>query len=103
MHQKLCVHNIISHESKVGSLKSAAVPALTQDLGLQTPLYAASRPAISILVIFIIASITRFAFIGALPYINLPKAFGIICQVTPNLSVSQPQRSFWPPSDSFSQ
>src|ERR1700680_813763 len=45
---------------------------------------------------------TRPDFSGSGSLISLPKAVGITCQDTPNLSSSQPHLFFFPPSQSFS-
>jgi hypothetical protein len=64
--------------------------------------YACSSRRMSILSISSIAFMTRRDFSGSGSLINLGKAVGTICQDTPNLSFSQPQRDFWPPAESFS-
>src|SRR5215469_1967296 len=64
---------------------------------------ACSKRAISSLSICSMASITRFDLAGLGSLISFDRTLGTICQVTPYLSVSQPQRSLWPPLESFSQ
>src|SRR5258708_22997967 len=67
------------------------------------PSYARCKPAISILSIFIMACITRPDLEGSLSPNSLPSAEGMICHDKPNLSLSQPHLSFFPPSESLSQ
>src|SRR6266567_4657554 len=48
------------------------------------------------------ACMTLFDFCPSLSFSSLPKTEGMICHDRPNLSFSQPHRSFLPPSESFS-
>src|SRR5947208_801507 len=74
------------------------------------PLIAASHHAdhascscsMSIFFIVSIACNTRCDLAPSGSASSLPNAVGMICHDRPNLSFSQPQRSFDPPSDSFS-
>src|SRR5262245_46135413 len=56
----------------------------------------------SSLSILSIASMTFFDFLPSLLPSNSPKTVGTICHDRPYLSLSQPQRDFCPPSESFS-
>jgi len=55
----------------------------------------------SILSISSIAFITLCALAALLSPISLPNALGMICHEQPYLSFSQPQRSVFPPAESF--
>src|SRR5438552_4012335 len=64
--------------------------------------YACCRPLTSILSILSMACTTVCDFCGSGSFISLPKTLGMICHDKPNLSLSQPQRLFSPPAESFS-
>jgi hypothetical protein len=57
----------------------------------------------SIFFILSIAAITRCDFAGSLSPISSINAVGTTCHETPNLSLSQPHWTSWPPADSFVQ
>src|SRR5213593_1468768 len=65
--------------------------------------YAFFNASMSILFIFSIAAMTRFDFSGALSCSISTRTVGTICHDTPNLSLSHPHCTSWPPAESFSQ
>src|SRR6476620_12475282 len=66
-----------------------------------SPAAASFNTLMSSLCIFSIACITRSAFARSVLESSSPRTGGTICQETPNLSFTQPHRSFSPPSESL--
>ena len=75
----------------------------TRSIGSYLPSLARSSAAISSFTIPIIAFITRSAFALSGSFSIASIVSGVICHVTPNLSVSQPHAIVLPPSVSFAQ
>src|SRR5260370_1235978 len=67
------------------------------------PAYAFLSAAMSIFIIFSIAAMTRLDFSRSLSCSISTRTVGTTCHDTPNLSLSQPHCTWWPPAESFSQ